>query len=116
MAINGQVHGALAEQQEIDGSLTPSAKISGKIGKSNVLGGKLTAGNALKGNLNSPDSIKGELTGSAQCGNYEKLRKKPRINSVELVGNKSGKQLALIDSEDSILEYEIDQIIFGGLG
>lgn len=46
---------------------------------------------------------------------YERLINKPHINSVGLVGNKTGGDLRLINSDDCLLEYEIDRIIFGGL-
>ena len=94
MAYKGEIRSAFTGQETIDGSLTPEASIRGKLDNNNTFSGKLTTNNNL----------------------YEELRGKPKINGIELVGNKTGKQLSLIDSEDSIPEYEIDQIIFGGLG
>ena len=43
--------------------------------------------------------------GSGGDGNYEHLQQKPRINDVELVGNKTGADLGLVDSTttDAIL-------------
>ena len=55
-------------------------------------------------------------SGGDFSGDYVDLENKPKINSVTLIGNKSGKQLSLIDSDDLIQEYEIDQIVFGGIG
>lgn len=46
--------------------------------------------------------------------NYEYLTKKPSINGVTLIGDKSSSELNLEDKLDFITEQEIDEIIFGG--
>jgi hypothetical protein len=62
------------------------------------------------------DQIKAYVASSAGTDDYELLIHKPQINSVTLIGNKKGKQLYLIDAEDTISESEIDRILYGGLG
>lgn len=45
---------------------------------------------------------------------YEKAVNKPRINDIELMGNKTSDDLLLQSAMDEISEQQIDQIIFGG--
>ena len=47
--------------------------------------------------------------------NYNDLSNKPSVNSVTLIGNKTGEELSLINTTDTIEESTIDQIIYGGL-
>ena len=49
-------------------------------------------------------------------GDYNELDNKPQINSVTLIGNKTGTQLSLINTDDTMDEAIIDAIVFGGLG
>lgn len=55
-------------------------------------------------------------SGSTSGGDYNDLDNKPSINSVTLIGNKTGTELSLINTDDLIAESEIDTIVFGGLG
>ena len=45
---------------------------------------------------------------------YEKLKNRPKINSVTLDGNKSASDLSLQEAMDAILETDIDKMIYGG--
>lgn len=45
---------------------------------------------------------------------YEKLKNRPKINSVTLEGNKSASDLSLQEAMDAILETDIDKMIYGG--
>lgn len=42
---------------------------------------------------------------------YNKLFNKPLINEVELIGNKTGKQLGLQDKMESLTNLELDDLI-----
>ena len=44
---------------------------------------------------------------------YRYLANKPKINSVELVGDKTGDDLKLQDHMDRITEHDIDVIMYG---
>lgn len=78
-------------------------------------------------NLVSTDEISVKLTngvfliskitsGTDTGGDYNDLDNKPSINSVTLIGNKTGTQLSLINTDDTMDEATIDTIVFGGLG
>lgn len=54
-----------------------------------------------------------EYIGVAGTMNYEELRNKPKINSKELIGDKTGKDLNLQDKMDRITEHDIDVIMYG---
>lgn len=45
------------------------------------------------------------------ASDYNKLFNKPQINEVELIGNKTGKQLGLQDKMDSLTNLELDELI-----
>ena len=47
--------------------------------------------------------------------NYEDLYNKPKINDIELIGNKTGAQLKLQHQMREVSASEIDDIIFGGM-
>lgn len=47
---------------------------------------------------------------------YNHLKNKPSINAVTLIGNKTGTQLSLINTDDTMDEATIDTIVYGGLG
>lgn len=49
--------------------------------------------------------------GISGANNYEKLKNKPRINEVELIGNKTSKQLGLQDEMNSLTNLELDDLI-----
>lgn len=45
---------------------------------------------------------------------YEKLKNRPKINSVTLEGDKKASDLSLQEAMDAILETDIDKMIYGG--
>lgn len=45
-------------------------------------------------------------------GNYEELSNKPKINNVELLGNKTSKQLKLQDEMEAMTVQEIEKILY----
>lgn len=45
---------------------------------------------------------------------YEKITNKPRINGIELIGDKSGNDLLLQDKIEEMSDADIDDMIFGG--
>lgn len=51
--------------------------------------------------------------GGGGGGDYNELPNKPKINSVELVNNKTGGDLGLQDKMAEITNSEIDTIVFG---
>ena len=61
-------------------------------------------------NISGTEYIGGNVAGTM---NYEELRNKPKINSKELIGDKTGKDLNLQDKMDRITEHDIDIMMFG---
>ena len=49
----------------------------------------------VNGSMTGSVDIVGNLSGAPAVSNYEKLNKKPQINVVELVGNKTFEELGL---------------------
>ena len=49
----------------------------------------------VKGSMTGSVDIVGSLSGAPAVSDYEKLNKKPQINGVELIGNKSFEELGL---------------------
>lgn len=45
---------------------------------------------------------------------YDKLKNRPRINSVTLEGDKKASDLSLQEAMDAIIETDIDKMIYGG--
>lgn len=45
---------------------------------------------------------------------YDKLKNRPRINSVTLEGDKKASDLSLQEAMEAILETDIDKMIYGG--
>lgn len=70
----------------------------------------------ISGNSSSGGYSGGGSGGSSSVTDYNSLNNKPSINSITLVGNKTGTQLSLVNSDDSISESDIDTIVYGGLG
>ena len=58
-------------------------------------------------------SLKEPASGGFGTHNYEKLKKKPSINSVELLGNKTSDDLKLQSKMESITAHDIDVLIYG---
>lgn len=44
---------------------------------------------------------------------YDKLKNRPRINSITLEGDKKASDLSLQEAMEAILETDIDKIIYG---
>ena len=59
------------------------------------------------------DRIELELQRGGGSNNYNTLTNKPQINSVTLIGNKTGEELNLQDKMKEITNQEIDTIIYG---
>lgn len=45
---------------------------------------------------------------------YDKLKNRPKINSITLEGDKKASDLSLQEAMDAILEPDIDKMIYGG--
>mgnify|MGYP003290353493 CR=1 FL=1 len=58
----------------------------------------------LKGSMMGSVDIIGSLSGAPAVSNYEKLNKKPKINGVELVGNRTFEELGL----DKVFASQVD--------
>lgn len=58
----------------------------------------------LKGSMTGSVDIIGSLSGAPAVSNYEKLTKKPKINGVELVGNRTFEELGL----DKVFASQVD--------
>lgn len=70
-----------------------------------MLNGKLDGIRGLSGSLNGSSGVGGKLSmPAARADDYEKLKNLPRINNVEVVGNKSFEQYGL--EECSNLEID----------
>lgn len=59
-------------------------------------------------------SLKETASGGFGTSNYEKLKNKPSINSVELIGNKTSDDLKLQGKMKPITAHDIDVLIYGG--
>lgn len=80
-------------------------------------------GESLVGSLDNTESIEGsinnneaELVGGMVIGtftekDYEKLFNKPKINNVELIGNKNLEDLDIQEKMDYLTNMEIEQLI-----
>lgn len=61
-------------------------------------------------NISGTEYIGGDVAGTM---NYDELRNHPKINSKELVGDKTGEELDLQNKMDRITEHDIDIMMFG---
>ena len=86
-------------QARVDGLIDDAKKIK-------ISGGITTKDVKVGGNIT--------MGGGSGTNNYEKLINKPQINNIELLGNKTSKQLKLQDEMDLITEQDIDEIMYGG--
>lgn len=66
------------------------------------------------GETNSKMGARFGETYKVSTTDYEDLYNKPRINGVELRGNKLGAELNLQDIMQPLTEADIDEIMFGG--
>lgn len=72
----------------------------------------------VNGTVASGADISGQLSGVPAVSNYEKLNKKPQINGVELIGNKSFDDLGLdkvYATKETVekLQQTIDNLVDG---
>lgn len=72
----------------------------------------------VNGSMTGSVDIVGNLSGAPAVSNYEKLNKKPKINGVELVGNKTFEELGLdkvYATKETVekLQQTIDNMIDG---
>lgn len=69
----------------------------------------------VKGSMTGSVDIMGSLSGAPAVSNYEKLNKKPQINGVELVGNKTFEDLGLdkVFASKQELQKKIDELVDG---
>ena len=78
----------------------------------------MTAGKDISVSLKEQDffqvSLKETASGGFGTNNYEKLKNKPSINSVELLGNKTSDDLKLQSKIESITAHDIDVLMYGG--
>lgn len=61
----------------------------------------------VNGSVTGTVDIVGQMSGAPAVSNYEKLTKKPQINGVELIGNKTFKELGMdktFASKDEVQE------------
>lgn len=75
-------------------------------------------GEQVNGSVTGTVDITGQLSGAPAVSNYEKLNKKPQINGVELIGDKSfvdlglDKVYATIETVEK-LQQTIDNLVDG---
>ena len=78
----------------------------------------MIAGKDISVSLKEQDSLQVSLketdSGGFGTNNYEKLKNKPSINSVELLGNKTSDDLKLQSKIESITAHDIDVLMYGG--
>ena len=72
----------------------------------------------VNGSMTGSVDIVGNLSGAPAVSNYEKLNKKPQINVVELVGNKTFEELGLdkvYATKETVekLQQTIDNLVDG---
>ena len=59
-----------------------------------------------------PITLRGESINVTESKDYERLYNKPRINGVELIGDKASKEIHVQHEMDEITNQEIDNIIY----
>ena len=72
----------------------------------------------VKGSMTGSVDILGSLSGAPAVSNYERLTKKPQINGVELIGNKTFEELGMDKAFASVqalqeLQKKFDNLIDG---
>ena len=75
-------------------------------------------GEQVNGSVTGTVDIKGQLSGAPAVSNYEKLNKKPQINGVELIGDKSFEDLGfdkVYATKETVeeLQQTIDHLVDG---
>lgn len=80
----------------MDGKIVAQGTLSGDLRPADTLSGNLGGTRTLRGGLSVPSSVNGPT-------NYESLKNKPQIESVELVGNKTFEDLGLETIDNSEL-------------
>ena len=72
-----------------------------------VLSSKLSSSGGFSASLSGTSSVGGALTlPSAKAANYEELKNLPKINDVELIGNKDFDELGMSE----VTNIEIDNL------
>ena len=85
------ISGNLNQTQSIDGNISDSNTIEGNINDSQSLQGQIASSGAISGNVNQAQEINGSP--NFPDNNYNNASNKPSINGVELIGNKTTKEL-----------------------
>ena len=80
-------------------------KLSGSLKQDGVLSGHIDTSRQLSGKMKL--SVGGAKT-------YGELPDKPKLNSVEIVGDKVSADYGLQDKMEAMTPQDIDKIIFGG--
>ncbi len=86
--------------------ITITNQLSAALGGRTRMSASLSEKHALSGNLTLS-------SGTMVTNDYEKLINHPRINSVELLGNKTGAELGLQDELEYADFTDIDDIFYG---
>lgn len=83
----------------------------------NIVKGNISSQNkSVTGNISTNKSLSGQLKmpNFVETGNYNLLINRPRINDIELIGNKNSEELGLEPTIVDISEQDIDKLIYGG--
>ena len=102
----------ITSRESLKGSLVGEENLSGTIGSENSLKGTLmNSGDNLNGAIDSEVPLKGTLNLSNFSGtrNYEKLRNKPSINGIELIGDMTASDLGI--QEDKTFYFEQNEAL-----
>ena len=72
----------------------------------------------VTGSMTGTVDIVGQMSGAPAVSNYEKLNKKPQINGVELIGNKTFEELGMDKAfaskqELQELQKKFDELVDG---
>ena len=86
----------IIKTHNLHGSISPIHGLSGSLSKQQ---------GSLTGTLSVPQTT--------ESRDYNRLTNKPKINSIELVGDKSSEDLFLQSKMEDMSLQEIDDIIFG---
>ena len=74
--------------------------------------GSITGNSNLDGSISNNGSLEGQnVIGTFTEKNYEKLTNKPKINNVELIGNRNLEDLDIQEKMDYLTNMEIEQLI-----
>lgn len=65
----------------------------------------------LDGNANTMDGASGDVALPAGTSNYEDLENKPKINGVELIGDKTNEELGIDELSNQDIETLINNFV-----